>query len=260
MAALTTNPAFDKRILRLPLMQGSGTSAFQRGYLITATRTNPTVGSRAAKKYRVNFLYNPSDITVSHQANLDNNATALPPQLRSDADSGQIIGATGASLTFSLLFDRTYEVANTDTWNRPESAMGCYADVVTIYGLVGISEPTLTPSVVQVPYAPGQGPNNAGVVTTPGPGPTTTTTTTANANAEQTYGIMKFNPVFAVFCPVRTLDPSGSSTGVSMMRYYGYINSLSVQYTHWSQRMVPIRCVISVSMSLLVTDKNLVEP
>jgi hypothetical protein len=258
-SSLVVNPAFDKRILRLSQLQGTGTSAFQRGYLLTATRRNPSVAGRNAKRYRVNFLYNPSDITVSHSVQLDNNATALPQELRSDADVGQVLGVTGSSLSFSLLFDRTYECANTGIWNRPEAAMGCYADVVTIYGLVGISEPTLTPSATQIPYAPGQGPPNSGV-TTQGPVSTTPTTTTSNANAEQKYGIMKLNPVFAVFCPVRTLDPSGFSTGVSMMRYYGYINSLSVQYTHWTQRMIPVRCVVSISMALLMTDKNLVEP
>lgn len=254
--SVVTNPAFDKRILRLAKLQGTGTSAFQRGFLLTATRKTPSVATKKAKRYRVNFLYNPSDITVSHSVNLDNNATALPQELRSDFDQGQVLGVTGSSLSFSLLFDRTYECANPEIWNRPEAAMGCYADVVTIYGLVGISEPTLTPAATQIPYAPGQGPNNSGV----GKGPLAPSTTTSNANAEQKYGIMKLNPVFAVFCPVRTLDSSGFSTGVSMMRYYGYINSLSVQYTHWTQRMVPTRCVVSISMALLMTDKNLVEP
>lgn len=256
---LVTNPAFDKRILRLAKLQGTGTSAFQRGYLLTATQKSPSLATRNAKRYRVNFLYNPSDIIVSHQVNIGENATAIPTELRSDYDPGQVLGPTGNSLTFSLLFDRTYECANTGIWNRPEAAMGCYADVVTIYGLVGISEPTLTPAATQIPYAPGQGPNNSGV-TTLGPVSTTPTTTTANANAEQKYGIMKLNPVFAVFCPVRTLDPAGFSTGVSMMRYYGYINSLSVQYTHWTQRMIPVRCVVSISVALLMTNKNLVEP
>jgi hypothetical protein len=257
---IVSNPAFDKRILRLSQIHGSQTTAFQRGFLTTATRRTPSVAGRTAKRYRVNFLYNPSDLSESRAVNLTDNATALPTSLRSDADQGQVIGITGASISFSLLFDRTYEVANPEIWNRPEAAMGCYSDIAAIFGLVGISEPTLVPSTTQVPYAPGQGPNNTGVTTTPGPGPTTSTTTTANANAEQTYGVMKLNPAFAVFCPVRALDSSGFSTGVSMMRYYGYINSLGIQYTHWTQRMIPVRCVVSVQMALLMTDRNLVEP
>ncbi|MBD0734067.1 hypothetical protein [Streptomyces sp. CBMA29] len=259
-SSVITNPAFDKRILRLSQVHGSQTTAFQRGFLQTATRRNPSTGSRGAKRYRVNFLYNPSDLSESRSVNINDNATALPTELKSDADTGQVLGITGASISFSLLFDRTYEVANPQIWNRPEAAMGCYSDITAIFGLVGISQATLRPSATQVPYAPGQGPNNSGVTTTLGPGPTTSSTTTANANPEQTYGVMKLNPVFAVFCPVRTLDPSGFNTGVSMMRYYGYINTLGIQYTHWTQRMIPVRCVVNVSMALLMTDRNLVEP
>lgn len=256
-SGIVSNPAFDKRILRLNLIPGSGTTAFQRGFLQTATRRSPSVAGKSSQRYRVNFLYNPSDLSESRSVNINDNATALPTELRSDADIGQVLGITGASISFSLLFDRTYEVANPEIWDKPEAAMGCYSDIVAIFGLTGISQATLRPSTTQVPYAPGQGPNNPGVGTGPlSPSPTTS----ANANAEQTYGIMKLNPVFAVFCPVRALDAAGSSTGVSMMRYYGYINSLSISYTHWSQRMIPVRCVVSVSMALLMTDRNLVEP
>jgi hypothetical protein len=128
--------------------------------------------------------------------------------------------------------------------------MGCYSDVVTIYGLCGIAQPTLKSAKTQVPYAPGQGPTNNSAVISGSQADT----------AEQIYGVMKLNPVFAVFCPVRVIDTAGFNTGVSMMRYYGYISSLGVQYTHWTQRMIPTRCVVSIGMSLLMTDKNLVEP
>lgn len=259
-STVVSNPAFDKRILRLSRVEGTQTTAFQRGFLVTATRQNPSIAGQTQKKYRVNFLYNPSDLSESRSVNIDSNGSVLPPSLKSDADVGQPLGVTGATITFSLLFDRTYEVANPEIWNRPEAAMGCYADISAMFGLTGISEPTLRPSTTQIPYAPGQGPNNSGVTTTPGPLPSTSSTTSANAPPEQTYGIMKIIPVFAVFCPVRTLDPAGFSTGVSMMRYYGYINSLGIAYTHWTQRMIPVRCAITVTMALLMTDRNLVEP
>lgn len=254
---IITNPAFDKRILSQPMRQPG--DAFQRGYLMTASRKDPAQGA-SQKRYRVNFLYNPSDLSESRSINLDNNATAIPQPMRTDADIGQVLGITGASVSFSLLFDRTYEVANTAIRNRPEGALGCYADVLTIFGLTGISEPTLTPSTTQIPYAPGQGPAASTVTTTPGPLPPVSTTTTASANPEQTYGIMKLIPVFAVFSPVRALNPQGFNTGVAMMRYYGYITSLGIQFTHWAQRDVPVRCAVSISMALLMTDRNLVEP
>lgn len=130
--------------------------------------------------------------------------------------------------------------------------MGCYADVAVMYGLCGIVEPNLASSI-QVPYALGQGPGGATTGTFAVKQPPT-------ANAEQVYGVMKLNPVFAVFCPVRVVDPTTQKIGVSMMRYYGYISTLSVSYTHWSQRMVPVRCVITVGMSLLMTNKSLLEP
>ena len=33
--------------------------------------------------------------------------------------------------------------------------------------------------------------------------------------------------------------------------YYGYINEWSVQYTHWTQYNIPMRCVISVNFTML---------
>lgn len=247
MAKLITNPAFDKRILRLAQIHGSGTTKFQRGFLITAQRKNPSAATRAQRRYRVNFLYNPSDLSVSHSVNLNDNATALPTELRSDADIGQVRGLTGASMSFSLLFDRTYEVANRDIWNRPEAAMGCYADITALYGMCGITEPTTASTSLQTVYT--------------APSTTTTNGVAAPASAgDQVYGVMKLNPVFAVFCPVRTVDSAGLRSGISMMRYYGYISSLGVQYTHWTQRMIPARCVASIGMQLLMTDKTLVEP
>jgi hypothetical protein len=35
------------------------------------------------------------------------------------------------------------------------------------------------------------------------------------------------------------------------MAFYGFISEWSVEYTHWTQNMVPIRCVISVSFTML---------
>ncbi len=35
------------------------------------------------------------------------------------------------------------------------------------------------------------------------------------------------------------------------MAFYGYISEWSVEYTHWTSNMVPIRCVISVNFTML---------
>ena len=35
------------------------------------------------------------------------------------------------------------------------------------------------------------------------------------------------------------------------LNYYGYISEWDVTYTHWTQWMVPMRCVIDISFTML---------
>lgn len=37
------------------------------------------------------------------------------------------------------------------------------------------------------------------------------------------------------------------------LKYYGYITSLSVQYTHWSYDMVPVRAAVNIGFTVLLT-------
>ena len=43
----------------------------------------------------------------------------------------------------------------------------------------------------------------------------------------------------------------GNNNVANGLNYYGYINEWSVQYTHFTQFNVPMRCVISVNWTML---------
>ena len=46
-----------------------------------------------------------------------------------------------------------------------------------------------------------------------------------------------FRPVWAIFGP--------------LLKYYGNINSVTVEYTHFTQAMVPNRCAVQIGMQLI---------
>lgn len=116
------NPPFTSSLyndIRLP----SGKN-FLRGCLETYQIPTGTQHDR----YRLNFLYNPSTISVSHSVD----TSLIPPDFKTDfLASPQVIGTVSGNLTFSLLFDRSYE-----TWNNPTSTAGqygAYSDVRALY-------------------------------------------------------------------------------------------------------------------------------
>lgn len=113
-------------------------SNFLRGCIESYPGT--TNDARGGKRFRVNFLYNPTTISVSHSID----ATVLPDKSQADeADkwkplmSNQVIGTAAGNLTFSLLFDRTYE-----TWGEkgksPAGTNGVYEDVRALYRLTSM--------------------------------------------------------------------------------------------------------------------------
>jgi hypothetical protein len=64
-----------------------------------------------------------------------------------------------------------------------------------------------------------------------------------------TQGVMQMT-----FCYVYFGDPKKG------LKYYGYIDSWEVQFTHFSQGMIPMRCVVDISFSLLPPPVQNVPP
>ena len=241
--------SFDPRILKLPLMQGqvpnstptgnpTATQGLLRGYIKQDT-TNGRLYSDKNALYACAFLYNPSTVEITH--GIDGAATSLvnPQYARNSNDNGTYLIGLQANLSFSLLFDRTYEVnslAPTSTGNTSSSnylndliygpnctaivddprLIGVLADINALYRICGI---------------------NAAM--------TNQTWTDSNNNTHpgtSITGMMQQVPSWCHF---------GAPYAKNSLSYYGFISGLDIQYTHFSQAMTPMRCAVAVSFTLL---------
>lgn len=88
----------------------------------------PGVGNGAI--YRMYFMFNPSEI----QAAFNFNSGQIPPQYL--GGNVQMIG--GQTVSWSLFFDRTYEMAYS---KKPENSRGVLQDVAALYNILGAFEP-----------------------------------------------------------------------------------------------------------------------
>ena len=206
------NPKFDPRILNLPMRQASGatkSSTLYRGALIG--REN----GRGGVKYKVNFLYNPSTITESRSIDLNNQV--LPDYQRVPGDTGDYQTTLNTTVSFALLFDRTYEVWDSKYAYSDVGIFGCSVDTNAFYNLCGINQKNKV--------------------------------TNARSGISSTMVVQ--GPMAAV--PVDLYFGYGSPGG---LHYFGIITSLGVTYTHFSQQMVPIRCAVDIGFTVYADQKG----
>lgn len=336
-------PPFDSRISTLAMLQNNPGSqnatnsahpnvankgGIERGFIKQApqnaaaasTQTTSASGFLVAPR-TVYFLYNPSSVNVSHAINLSD--PTLDPSLRSVADPGQVGGPTGATVDFSLYFDRTYETSNPENFGTRLGEKGVAVDIEALYAMTGILQ-LQNPSAATLPspFLPqvsgsdntGKAENIAkqwvtelnqgnlpsdpvftiqdilnGTTKSPSGSPETEADKAAKQQLEkrlkaaglslsdlppnpdfvnvvntdpntpsssifvgssalglqqQRFGFMTMNPVVVVFGRQR-------ATWSPTVEYYGYISSMSIEYAHWTQNMVPSRCAVSITLTLL---------
>lgn len=217
MAKIIRNPEYDSRSKSFGAVDSKGhfigaRDKVYRGRLETVPDAN--YGSKKTI-YQLYYLYNP--ISIQHSSTVD--PGYAPAQLFNGDGS---LGDASAflqlqqSISFNLLFDRTYE-----TWQADGSYLsqwGVLADIKVLYALLGM-------------YTTFDSTGNAtGVDADPSQIWQTTPTS-----------VHMFRPCWAVFGP--------------LLKYYGAITNAEIQYTHFTQAMVPNRATVSLSMQLI--PKNL---
>jgi hypothetical protein len=202
------NPPFDPRMLDLGFWSNK---KLDRGYFVSKTQAGNSGPGGQKDGKRINFLYNPSVLSFSHQTTTDlispQNAPGGPNQTTPTLGYG--------TANFDLLFDRTYEL-----WHGgggkgligSASTYGTSVDAEAIRAYVGIRPE-----------------NPTGI------------------NSSKDFQQMK--PVFTHFF---------FGNGVGALRFYGYISNLSIEVTHWNQKMVPQRCAVSIEVFL--TPYGVVAP
>lgn len=243
------NPAFDSRMLSI----GSpGQKPLRRGWIKTDDSTlsnavtlpdfnNPladpfadpsTMGQTVRTggiSGRVNFLYNPSEVSVSHTANLNaasQDEVAAAQSAGLSASEGVYPLASLGTMNLSLLFDRTYEVWDKSYRNQLVGQWGAYADVLGFYKLFGMVTNNDLSGPMVGPVAPGDVRGQ---------------TTVFNLFPSQFLGY----PIIYVYL------------GSASLKFHGAVTGLNITYTHWSRSMVPIRAEVDLSLMMTPDTQSL---
>lgn len=127
------NPPFDYRWN----YSGKFNTPTEKGYILCLPQAGVTDSSVGPQPGRINFLFNPAQVGISHQmnANVSGGQAALPDL---SPDMGTILGAYG-SMSFDLQFDRTFEI------HYGKSTTGVYDDVSAFYKMLGVLDSTGNP-------------------------------------------------------------------------------------------------------------------
>jgi hypothetical protein len=225
---------FDKRIRTLAFPMTTNKHHMRRGYMIQQNSLPGYSGNRGGK-FVFNFLYNPSTIEASYS--VQTSGAALSYMFPNAGDAGDLAVPINQSVSWTVMFDRTYELnmgsyAPDGTLIRGSRATptphgltadpmvyGVFADVLQLQFFTGM--------MLQGGHAKGsdflQGSTNKGQ--------------TFNFKADQ--GFMMMVPSWVFF---------GSQANLN---YFGYISAWDVTYTHFTQHMIPMRCVIDITFQML---------
>lgn len=229
MATLLTQPKFDSRLYTMAYpLTGNGAGQIQRGYMIWDGSEGVPLGYNGLAS--VHYLYNPS--TVSSDYNIADASAQASLNFPNPGDAAMLAIPLSQTVQWSVMFDRTFELwgqyapdgtpSNIFNGSNDPTSIGVQADVMQMMQFTGM--------LSNYSYGTnGQG----GLITQP---------TAAAQNYSTHAGIMQLIPCWAYF---------GASNIVNNLMYYGYINEWSVQYTHWTQYNIPMRCVVSINFTML---------
>lgn len=228
-AKFITQPAFDKRLKSLAFpLTGGGTGEYLQTGALVWDKPLPGYSQRAAVKY----LYNPS--TVSADYNIADATAQASLNFPNAGDTATLAIPLSQTAQWSLMFDRTFEV-----WQSYESSG------IPVAGNNSMSAGALGVQIDVLAFM-----QFTGMLTTYSYGTAGTPPATLNTNlaASANGGIMQLVPSWAFF---------GNTNVANGLMYYGYINEWSVQYTHFTQYNIPMRCVISVNWTMLPQPSTL---
>ncbi|WP_409238345.1 hypothetical protein [Streptomyces sp. PA5.6] len=186
---------------------------FPQGWIVTDT-------SQLPKKERTpnyfKFHYNPSTVSVTHGLDTANMTPA--EWQRSEADTGTAVLPIASSCSFSLFFDRTYDILAKR--KKPQSKYGVMFDINALYNVVGINSKSRTSSAAgESSDSESEPSSDAGEI------------------PETVTGPMQMRPVYAHF------------GGGDSLFYYGFISNINIDYVHYTQSMIPQRASVSLTIT-----------
>lgn len=210
---LFAQPPFDPRIRRLRYPLEGGTTPLTRGYMVWDKSVGFPTGYKKAATVR--FLYNPSTISTTYV--MQDSAAQAALNFPNAHDTASLAIPLQQQCEFSILFDRTYELIGTNSSSLVTDVqkLGCDVDVRAVRQFTGMYAGNYTTSGLTNKYATG-------------------------VAGQLTQGIMQMVPAYLYF-----------STPNAGIMYYGYVDSWDVTYTHFTEKMIPMRCEVDMSFTFL---------
>ncbi|MCC3766038.1 hypothetical protein [Streptomyces sp. UNOC14_S4] len=195
----------------------------RRGFIQTAKSS----GVPVADMKTLRFLYNPSTVAITH--GLDGQNMQLAQWQRSEDMTGTALLPVNNSCSFSLLFDRTFDVIGPR--DKPPAKFGVMYDVNMLYNLCGINQKVK-------PNIGGGGDDDFPVGPWIGGSDKDDKPSSDSGEMPQTItGPMQMVPVDVYF------------GGHQNLYFYGFISNISINYSHWVQEMIPTRCAVSLTVT-----------
>lgn len=222
---IVQNPPFHPNILNIPLRQlstnspGSYDYSLYRGLMSTRAIQGPGL---PANQYKVNFLYNPS--TIAESRSLDLNNQIYPSYARNPDDPGQHKTGLNATVSFSLLFDRTYELWDSSYVGTDAGTYGVMVDVNAFYNLLNINQVNVNSPV---------------------------SLATSEFAAQNKFALIVQGTMSAI-----PIDLYFGYQSAGALKYFGYVTEFDITYTHFTQKMVPQRCAINVGFQVMSETFN----
>lgn len=230
--AVPLNPNFDSRMLSIgaPNLYDPATgkqikNTIRRGWLVNyASKESPAPGGVIG---RVNFMYNPSEVNVSHTANPDMATTDQVTAAQNkglQATEGTFALSPLGTLSISLLFDRTYELWDSSYKGTVAGTYGVYADILALYKMFGMVSHTID---------------------------------ARNSNKFDSdmhpTNVINFNlfPTLPLMYPIIY-----TYLGPSSLKFFGAVVGYNVNYTHWSRGMIPMRAGVDLTVNLMPDPGN----
>lgn len=214
----TQQPQFDKRISTLAFpLQGGQFGTIKRGFMIWEQSIQGY-----SDKAQMQFLYNPSSVTADYTMSDSSVGASLLFPTGFNATNLRV--PLNQSVEWSLLFDRTYELwGGYDSEGLPAESIGPGQNNPSTVGVLADIRQMEQFTGMNVGYSSGN----------------TASTSPNNSSLVGHQGIMQLIPSYVYFGDANNLW------------YYGYISEWDVTVTHWTQYMVPMRCVMDVTFTML---------
>lgn len=244
LPTLVNQPKFASQLQSQRPVLGEDIS-LQRGYMLWAQPMKSIYGGGGPLndgRDMINFLFNPS--TVSTDYNVGNTSLQAAMMYQVPGDQGNLLAPMlYQTVSWQLYFDRTFELnygRNSSAVNDPV-VIGCQADVFQFMQFTGVNAQL---SKQQAQSIQGAGGSQVG------------SKSSGTAGAVTTGGMMMMVPCYVYFGNAlqqmnQNVNSSNFNAVGSQLAFYGFISEWSVTYTHWTSNMVPIRCSVSVSFTML---------